>query len=65
MFSGRTIYIFGLLQLAYRSFSIYCTPLYTGKRRLFAIPYELGHLSTLHVFWVLLGALRGMFQGIP
>ena len=49
-----------------KSLRIYhVTPLYAGKMRLFAIPYSLGHLSTLHLFWELLGLPGAFFIAIP
>jgi hypothetical protein len=47
--------------LPFGGFYTRCTSLYTGKRRFFAIPYRLGHLSTLHLFWGLLGAVSAIF----
>jgi hypothetical protein len=49
--------------LPFDGFLTCCTSLYTGKRRLFAIPYRLGHLSTLRLFWGLLGTVRGILTG--
>jgi hypothetical protein len=42
-----------------------CVPLYTGKTRLIAISCRLDHLSTLHLFWGLLGLSGAFFMAFP